>query len=248
MPDPKEPEPGQSEPVPEPEPEPEPEPHPHPNPDPRTEAAELAELEAEPEPEPEPHPEPEPEPEPEAAEPHPEAAEPEPEPGRQQHRAGRALASAREDGEPGCAHYRRRCKLVAPCCGEAYWCRHCHNEVHFEGQLDPAKAHQLDRSQVREVICGACAERQPVAAGCRACGERFGEYFCEPCRFYDDDTSKGQFHCVGCGLCRVGGRENYFHCQKCVACLRKYVTLSRFVALSVSLIPQSIDFSVANER
>jgi len=58
-----------------------------------------------------------------------------------------------------------------------------------------------------------------VAAGCRACGERFGEYFCEPCRFYDDDTSKGQFHCVGCGLCRVGGRENYFHCQKCVACL-----------------------------
>ena len=104
-------------------------------------------------------------------------------------------------------------------CGEVFWCRHCHNEVHFEGQLDPAKAHQLDRSQVREVICGACAERQPVAAGCRACGERFGEYFCEPCRFYDDDTSKGQFHCVGCGLCRVGGRENYFHCQKCVACL-----------------------------
>ena len=29
----------------------------------------------------------------------------------------------------GCKHYRRRCKLVAPCCGEVFWCRHCHNEV-----------------------------------------------------------------------------------------------------------------------
>lgn len=31
-------------------------------------------------------------------------------------------------GEMGCKHYRRRCKLIAPCCGEAFWCRHCHNE------------------------------------------------------------------------------------------------------------------------
>lgn len=27
----------------------------------------------------------------------------------------------------GCDHYKRRCKLVAPCCGEVFWCRHCHN-------------------------------------------------------------------------------------------------------------------------
>ena len=26
-------------------------------------------------------------------------------------------------------HYRRRCRMVAPCCGEVFWCRHCHNEV-----------------------------------------------------------------------------------------------------------------------
>jgi hypothetical protein len=26
-------------------------------------------------------------------------------------------------------------------------------------------------------------------------------------------------HPIGCGLCRVGGREKYFHCDKCVACL-----------------------------
>ena len=32
-------------------------------------------------------------------------------------------------GEYGCMHYRRRCRMVAPCCGEVFWCRHCHNEV-----------------------------------------------------------------------------------------------------------------------
>ena len=28
---------------------------------------------------------------------------------------------SREKGMHGCMHYRRRCKLVAPCCGEAFW-------------------------------------------------------------------------------------------------------------------------------
>ncbi|KAL8440943.1 hypothetical protein Emag_007591 [Eimeria magna] len=28
----------------------------------------------------------------------------------------------------GCSHYRRKCKVVAPCCGKVFWCRHCHNE------------------------------------------------------------------------------------------------------------------------
>ncbi len=32
-------------------------------------------------------------------------------------------------GAYGCSHYRRRCKLVAPCCPEVFWCRHCHNQV-----------------------------------------------------------------------------------------------------------------------
>ena len=30
-------------------------------------------------------------------------------------------------GKHGCEHYRRRCQLVAPCCGQTFWCRHCHN-------------------------------------------------------------------------------------------------------------------------
>lgn len=28
-----------------------------------------------------------------------------------------------------CEHYRRRCKLRAPCCDQIFTCRHCHNEA-----------------------------------------------------------------------------------------------------------------------
>jgi hypothetical protein len=108
--------------------------------------------------------------------------------------AGPAQESApsgeRADGELGCEHYRRRCKLVAPCCGEVFWCRHCHNDAKNERETDAKKAHQLGRTAVLEVVCGCCGERQPVTASCRACSVTFGEYFCEPCRFYDNDTSK----------------------------------------------------------
>jgi RING finger and CHY zinc finger domain-containing protein 1 len=116
-------------------------------------------------------------------------------------------------------HYRRKCLLVAPCCGEVFWCRHCHNEVKYDNVTDPNAAHQLDRKLVQQVVCSVCCARQPIAGACRECGQCFGEYYCVDCRFFDDDTSKQQFHCAGCGLCRVGGRENYFHCSKCVACL-----------------------------
>ena len=49
-------------------------------------------------------------------------------------------------------------------------------------------------------------------------GECFGAYFCAVCNLYDDDLSKHQFHCEECGICRVGGRENFFHCSTCGAC------------------------------
>ncbi|XP_019075740.1 E3 ubiquitin-protein ligase MIEL1 isoform X6 [Vitis vinifera] len=60
-----------------------------------------------------------------------------------------------------CKHYRRRCRIRAPCCNEIFPCRHCHNEA---------------------------------------------------------TTTKGQFHCDDCGICRVGGRDKFFHCKKCGCC------------------------------
>ena len=98
-------------------------------------------------------------------------------------------------GKHGCAHYRRRCRLVAPCCGgEAFWCRHCHNAAKDDGEQDPSKRHALDRRTVAEVICALCDLRQPVAEACRACGVRFGRYACLKCNFFG-----------ALGVCLLGG-------------------------------------------
>ena len=37
------------------------------------------------------------------------------------------------------------------------------------------------------------------------------------------DSDKDQFHCNGCGFCRVGGRDNFIHCTKCDICVNKEV-------------------------
>lgn len=34
-----------------------------------------------------------------------------------------------------------------------------------------------------------------------------------------DDEDKNQYHCDGCGICRVGGRGRFFHCEVCNMCL-----------------------------
>lgn len=120
--------------------------------------------------------------------------------------------------EYGCEHYRRRCMLIAPCCGEQFWCRHCHNIAKHDNEQDPVKRHVLDRKAIREVVCALCNTRQPAATNCNKCGVGFGKYSCLVCHFYDDDVTKEQFHCADCGICRVGGRQNFFHCDTCNCC------------------------------
>merc|ERR1719263_2488451 len=69
------------------------------------------------------------------------------------------------------------------------------------------------------MICSWCKTRQKCAQDCRSCGKRLGQYFCDICNFWDDDGfEKEAFHCDLCGICRVGGRENYFHCTTCNSC------------------------------
>ncbi|KAE9460536.1 hypothetical protein C3L33_07572, partial [Rhododendron williamsianum] len=105
---------------------------------------------------------------------------------------------------------------------------------------NPKDRHELVRRDVSQVICAVCDTEQQVAHVCSKCGVKMGAYFCEICRFYDDDTTKEQFHCDDCGICRlvsqviysfpillivvliqdmilyrVGGREKFFHCKKC---------------------------------
>lgn len=113
------------------------------------------------------------------------------------------------NSEAGCSHYGRNCSLVAPCCDKVYVCRVCHDE---------AEEHSLVRSDVSEVVCEQCQTRQPVNSHCINCKIEFAKYFCSKCRLYDN-VDKQQFHCDACGLCRIGGRENFFHCEKCDVCL-----------------------------
>ncbi|KAK9929379.1 hypothetical protein M0R45_026481 [Rubus argutus] len=110
----------------------------------------------------------------------------------------------------GCKHYKRRCKIRAPCCNKIYPCRHCHDEA--------TSNHELIRYDVQQVVCSVCDKEQPAARVCINCGICMGEYYCNICKFYDDDITKQQFHCHQCGICRIGGRKNYFHCKKCGGC------------------------------
>lgn len=55
----------------------------------------------------------------------------------------------------GCRHYRRRCKLISPCCGEVVWCRLCHDEATkadpLIDTLSSGCSQILDRKAVKEV-------------------------------------------------------------------------------------------------
>ncbi|MCL7030673.1 hypothetical protein MKW94_022971 [Papaver nudicaule] len=127
----------------------------------------------------------------------------------------------------GCQHYRRRCRVRAPCCNEIYHCRHCHNEA-TSLLSNPEDHHELVRQDVKQVICIVCDTEQEVAHVCSNCGVKMGEYFCQVCKFYDDDTEKGLFHCDECGICRVGGRDNFFHCKKCGSCYSTHLRDNHF--------------------
>ncbi|XP_019465016.1 PREDICTED: E3 ubiquitin-protein ligase MIEL1-like isoform X2 [Lupinus angustifolius] len=110
----------------------------------------------------------------------------------------------------GCMHYRRRCKIRAPCCDEVFDCRHCHNEVKNSMETNPVDRHEIPRHEVKK-----------VQQYCINCGVCLGKYFCGTCKFFDDDISKEQYHCEECGICRTGGRDNFFHCEKCGCCYSK---------------------------
>ena len=87
-----------------------------------------------------------------------------------------------------------------------------------EGEPNLTAKHTMNRHEVKSVVCLACQEEQPPSQACRKCEASFGAYFCSVCNLYDDDLTKKQFHCDKCGICRVGGRENFFHCDTCGAC------------------------------
>ena len=64
-----------------------------------------------------------------------------------------------------------------------------------------------------QIECSVCGLRQPVQQKCDGCGTVFGKYFCFECKLYDDEDKK-QFHCFGCGICRVRFIDGAFYLRR----------------------------------
>lgn len=113
----------------------------------------------------------------------------------------------------GCQHYFRRAKIVAPCCDKVFWCRLCHDE-HYNDE------HKVDRYQIKEMVCTSCNKRQEFKQNCEDCSALMGIFYCEVCHLLTD-IDREIYHCYKCGMCRVGGRDNFKHCDKCGVCVPK---------------------------
>ncbi|XLR36235.1 hypothetical protein S83_064135 [Arachis hypogaea] len=64
-----------------------------------------------------------------------------------------------------------------------------HVSLQDDIRIVPKLRYDIPRHQVKQVICSLCGTEQEV--------------------------SKKQYHCGGCGICRTGGSENCFHRDKC---------------------------------
>lgn len=118
-----------------------------------------------------------------------------------------------DDGENdigNCEHYFRRCKFVSPCCKKIYTCRFCHNDN---------ESHEINRFEVKEIVCSVCNCRQSVGNECINCGIQFAKYFCAVCNLFDDRIERNYYHCDKCGICRVANDEKYRHCDVCNTCV-----------------------------
>ncbi|NXA61552.1 ZN363 protein, partial [Mohoua ochrocephala] len=107
----------------------------------------------------------------------------------------------------GCEHYRRGCRLRAPCCGKLYPCRLCH---------DGAEEHQLDRFRVSEVQCIRCRLLQKVGPGGGGAEVTAGVGI---------GPKEDFFHCSKCNLCLSLSLRGKHKCienvsrQDCPICL-----------------------------
>eukprot|EP01118_Nematostelium_gracile_P006363 TRINITY_DN2050_c0_g1_i1.p1 TRINITY_DN2050_c0_g1~~TRINITY_DN2050_c0_g1_i1.p1 ORF type:complete len:375 (-),score=82.59 TRINITY_DN2050_c0_g1_i1:156-1280(-) len=117
----------------------------------------------------------------------------------------------------GCKHYKRGCKIRAFCCGQLFGCRWCHDEM--------VKDHKINRHETEEMFCMHCNKLQPIAQFCgnQDCGHKLGHYYCDICKFHENDEDKRIYHCSECGICRVGQGLgiDFFHCKTCAMCLSK---------------------------
>ena len=57
-----------------------------------------------------------------------------------------------------------------------------------------------------------------IRNNCINCDAQFGTYHCSTCNLWMS-ADEEPYHCLKCGFCRVGGRENFTHCDDCGMCI-----------------------------
>lgn len=117
----------------------------------------------------------------------------------------------------GCKHYKRNCKILAPCCNKLYTCIRCHDD-------DDVTDHSIDRKTITEMMCMKCLKIQPIGPKCTtsSCNDfSMARFYCSICKLFDDERQI--YHCPYCNLCRLGKGLgfDYFHCMKCNACMSR---------------------------
>jgi len=124
------------------------------------------------------------------------------------------LDTGDEPVEPefGCKHYKRNVKLQCNSCRRWYACRLCHDEV---------EAHDLPRQETKSMLCMFCNTAQAASQVCKMCGVQAACYYCSICKLWNNDPGKAIYHCVECGICRLGQGlgKDFFHCKTCVVCI-----------------------------
>lgn len=112
----------------------------------------------------------------------------------------------------GCQHYKRNVKMQCATCQRWYTCRLCHDEV---------EDHILPRRDTRYMLCMLCRTPQGVSQTCKNCLVEAACYYCAICKLWNNDPFKSVYHCVDCGICRLGEGlgKDFFHCKTCAACM-----------------------------
>eukprot|EP00483_Globobulimina_turgida_P011726 UN11748 len=116
----------------------------------------------------------------------------------------------------GCQHFRRNCSYLCSCCDKWYFCSYCHDDIE-SGFFN--SGHTLQRKNIIAMKCCNCGKEQKANKKCIKCNIWMGYYFCNVCKFWDNDCNHLLFHCNKCGVCRAGNSIDYKHCDKCGVCL-----------------------------
>jgi len=93
-----------------------------------------------------------------------------------------------EDNKQGCSHNKTKCKIVSPCCNYLFWCKECHDEYHILHNTNDK--HDLNRYDIKEIVCIECNNRQNISNQCNKCNIYFAEYFCKVCMSYNNKPCK----------------------------------------------------------